>query len=1408
MIVLFLAEATRPGAYANLWWIFAIPAALLLFIAIWRCIALAQRPTTSGKSMAALATVLATALVAIIGLPLPRYIFLAEAVAALAAFDLLLALVMGVSILAAIVLAIWGLIQLGNRRLRLEQGGRQAVAALCGGAILCLVVLLHVGETVDRLIAEAEPEEPIEATPQPIIEPPITPKPAINELDNATRSAEPAPHEVRKPVFDAHGEWLVSQPFNFRYLRPATGWLEMPPGQQTNGQSWQWRHMRSDIVMVLVAEEIGDVSPSIYTDALLLSIESRGGKNVRATLRQPRAYGTLQGEFSIVEFDDGALPTRCESWSYAVNGFGYRITLVGPDSQREKIRELGHAWFGGLEIIDAERRSQVNVMQQGVAYESAPFGYRVNFEGTKWSWGESYSQHLPAADMVAQRGLHELLIVHAFDLAGLSPPADVLHQILLERCYVADLIGPAAPLRLGDASGMMSVAGDEALYEGRAYRFASLQAHGVAYLIAVAVDTARVTDAQRQADYMLTESLELFEFIDPAGAIPYTVMHEQRLFAQGSLLNEIGIHYDSLGDSQSALRCYEPATRLLPDEVVILENAITRMFDLSRHRDIVQLLDERTRAVRQSNDLQVYYALALQKMNRNADAIRVYDRLFASGYRNREWFEDFLALLLDENQNDKAIQWMARYRQGDDSVDLLVLQTRVLGAAGKYDDAVKLVAEQIRQHGIDETLGLALADAYDYAEKHDKMLKTTDVLLARGFDSAQVHYTRGLALLALERFDDSRKALEAALAKAPGDQQTLAMLEHVSGLLGQGDNRQIRTPIEPVVIPSSVLNASVADKAPREAHELGAYYVRRIQAYAFDPGKEFRTTTFAEVKIVNQQGPPTFNTLEWTFDPLSEEIYVNYVRVFDADGALVASGKVDDYYVRDERGSLVSQDRVVHVPVPALRPGYRLQYMLTRREPAAPERFPFTQHFFSTGLPVQHSAVVLNAPQGGVHRIASDGVTHQRVERSDVYQLFEPLRYAYEPLQGEVTSFLPYLELGDTSTTWAEQGRVYLDLVAERLQIDDSIRRLAASLIRQSGSDEERVTALVRHVQREYRYQGIEFGRRARLMNPAAQIVHNKYGDCKDHSLLLYQLLRASGQPAHLVLVNSGGEVREPMPSLDQFDHMIVYLPDSQGGRFMDCTDKTTDLAFRVPSGLARKKVLILDPQNIRLATIPDYRVEKYDIHADRNVLVLASGDLEIEERVSFHGYLSGSMRGYLRDLTTVQRRTEIESRLANGGRRVRLEKVDVTNLDPAVGPVAVSLRYQVQGAMHRSGGSLVGRLPAPWEEFFLDPGLAPDRKTPFEVTMPMTVYSQVTVESAPTLGRPTVANAKAGQNTQFGKSVAKISDAGQQGVKIQAVFQRSVGKFPAKRYDEYRQVVQMARELMGPLVQVPVGQP
>jgi transglutaminase-like putative cysteine protease len=114
-------------------------------------------------------------------------------------------------------------------------------------------------------------------------------------------------------------------------------------------------------------------------------------------------------------------------------------------------------------------------------------------------------------------------------------------------------------------------------------------------------------------------------------------------------------------------------------------------------------------------------------------------------------------------------------------------------------------------------------------------------------------------------------------------------------------------------------------------------------------------------------------------------------------------------------------------------------------------------------------------------------------------------------------------------------------------QIDaggDAVRREAEALRKASSSDEDFVTRTLFFVQNEIRYEGLELGSNSHLPHTPGDVLKNRYGDCKDKSLLLTRLLAEGGISARPAMVSSdtGKGIANDVPSPASFDHVIARV--------------------------------------------------------------------------------------------------------------------------------------------------------------------------------------------------------------------------------------------------------------------------
>ncbi|WP_044213056.1 DUF3857 domain-containing protein [Flammeovirga sp. OC4] len=92
-------------------------------------------------------------------------------------------------------------------------------------------------------------------------------------------------------------------------------------------------------------------------------------------------------------------------------------------------------------------------------------------------------------------------------------------------------------------------------------------------------------------------------------------------------------------------------------------------------------------------------------------------------------------------------------------------------------------------------------------------------------------------------------------------------------------------------------------------------------------------------------------------------------------------------------------------------------------------------------------------------------------------------------------------------------------------------------------SRESKILSWIHFIQDEIRYMGVENGINAYQPHSPMQVYNQRYGDCKDKSLLLVALLREENIEAYPMLVHTRGkELNQDIPSPSQFNHCIVQV--------------------------------------------------------------------------------------------------------------------------------------------------------------------------------------------------------------------------------------------------------------------------
>lgn len=143
------------------------------------------------------------------------------------------------------------------------------------------------------------------------------------------------------------------------------------------------------------------------------------------------------------------------------------------------------------------------------------------------------------------------------------------------------------------------------------------------------------------------------------------------------------------------------------------------------------------------------------------------------------------------------------------------------------------------------------------------------------------------------------------------------------------------------------------------------------------------------------------------------------------------------------------------------------------------------------------------------------------------------------------------------------------------------------------------LVAILRFVQDEIRYFGIEIGVNSHKPRTPDEVLDSRFGDCKDKALLFCELARAGGWEAWPALVNStsGRNVADWLPSPLAFDHAISVVRDADGTTlWFDTTASYQGGTLRTVSVSDYGYSLVLDPDSRGLEKMPGEKAGEIEV--------------------------------------------------------------------------------------------------------------------------------------------------------------------------------------------------------------------
>ncbi len=158
------------------------------------------------------------------------------------------------------------------------------------------------------------------------------------------------------------------------------------------------------------------------------------------------------------------------------------------------------------------------------------------------------------------------------------------------------------------------------------------------------------------------------------------------------------------------------------------------------------------------------------------------------------------------------------------------------------------------------------------------------------------------------------------------------------------------------------------------------------------------------------------------------------------------------------------------------------------------------------------------------------------------------------------------------------------------LSVQPNLQGVFKEIFTGNETRDEKINKIINYVQDDIRYMGIEAGIGSIKPFPPDQVVKQRFGDCKDKSLLMVSLLKKIGiTKAYPVLVNVGMQntLAKFYPGNEVFNHCIVTFEIDSVAYWVDPTIMQQGSDYKNVSLVDYGRALIIGKPSDSLARIP-----------------------------------------------------------------------------------------------------------------------------------------------------------------------------------------------------------------------------
>jgi transglutaminase-like putative cysteine protease len=252
---------------------------------------------------------------------------------------------------------------------------------------------------------------------------------------------------------------------------------------------------------------------------------------------------------------------------------------------------------------------------------------------------------------------------------------------------------------------------------------------------------------------------------------------------------------------------------------------------------------------------------------------------------------------------------------------------------------------------------------------------------------------------------------------------------------------------------------------------------------------------------------------------------------------------------------------------------------------------------------------------------------------------------------------------------------------------DANLKKITDSLIAGKKTESEKARQIYRWVQQNIKYVAFEDGLEGFRPRQAAEVCSKRYGDCKDMSSIITQMMRMAGIKAYYTWIGTRtlpynySEV--PLPITD--NHMIATAYINNEWLFFDGTDPHAKYGMPPYSIQDKEALIAINDKEYKVLRVPVMPAQS-SVLIDSTFVTFTPDGIKGKQHVAYNGYFGENIYNALLYRDEKETKDFVKSRTGKASNKFILGEYKINRINPEENIVSINADYEIPGYSKKLG--------------------------------------------------------------------------------------------------------------------------